>query len=239
MIRLIRSRLLWAAVVLAAIVALHPLILRVCAGVLIVDQRHGAVDGIVIVAGDGRFDAAATWVRRDRERRILLIEQQPERLVELGILPSQEALAQRELAKRAVSDDRIELIPGAARNLPESLQVLAAWLDRHPDTRVAILHERFDSRDLRLVIDGTLRRESARRIDIWALPNRHYDERNWWLSRRGVSKLILGSIALAYTWCQGGPGDAPAMLNVAQFEALVNRCVGESVRRCVGESVRR
>jgi hypothetical protein len=63
----------------------------------------------------------------------------------------------------------------------------------------------------------------AGRIDLWALPDRRYDEQNWWHSRTGIRQLVLRSIALAYTWCQNGSTTAPETLNVEQYEALVQR----------------
>jgi hypothetical protein len=221
-----RSRLLWAVVALGAVAVLHPGILRGCAWLVIVDQRDAAVDRLVIDGGDGRFDVAAAWVREDPQRRILLIPGRPERVMELGILPSAEAVARRELAKRQVPETGIELIPGSDRRDADSIGLLAAWLKEHPKLRAAVLCERFSSRGLRLRIDAAATGDVAGRIDIWALPDRRYDEQNWWRTRTGIRQLVLNSIALAYTWRQNGSDQAPDTLNVEQYEALVERRMG-------------
>jgi hypothetical protein len=218
---MIRSRLLWAVVALGAVAVFHPGILRSCAWLLIVDRRDTAVERLVIAGGDGRFDVAAAWVREDPQRRIVLIQGRPERVVELGILPAGEAVARRELAKRQVPEERIELISVGDRKDGDPLCLLAAWMEEHPDLRTAVLCERFASRGLRLRIDAAATRAVAGRIDTWALPDRRYDEHNWWRSRTGVRQLVLNSIALAYTWCQNGSDHAPETLNVEQYEALV------------------
>ncbi len=200
--------------------------LRAWAWLLIVDQREGEVDSVVIAGGDGRFDVAAGWVRGDPKRRIWLVQGRPDRLVELGILPSGEAVARRELAARAVPEERIERITGSDRDGWDTRYLLVDWLAEHPDIRVAVLCDRFASRDARLRSDTVAPAEVARRIDIWALPDRRYDEHNWWHSRTGIRELVLKSIALAYTWCQGGPTEEPTGLTVEQYEERIWRAVG-------------
>ena len=198
--------------------ASHRPILRACAWLLIVDQRGGDVDCLVMAGGDGRFDVAAEWVRGDPKRRILLVQGRPDRLVELRILPSGEAVARRELAARSVPEERIELIPDSNRPGENRHRLLADWLAERPEIRVAVLCDRFASRDLRLICDAVAPAEVARRIDVWALTDRRYDERNWWHSRTGIRELILKSIALAYTWCQDGPTEGPRRLTVQEYE---------------------
>lgn len=222
--RLIRSRRLWLVVVLAAVAGFHPAILPSCAWLLITDQRYASVDGLVIASGDGRYDLASAWVHGAPHRRVLLIHDRPERIVELGIQPSTAELARRELVSQRVSDEQIEVISTKSGNW-NLFGLLADWMEEHPDTRVAVLCERFASHDMRLRIDAVVASDAARRIDIWALPDRRYDEHNWWRSRTGIRQVVLRSIAFAYTWCQGGASDPPETLTIEQYEAVVQKKV--------------
>jgi hypothetical protein len=208
----VRSRLFWGVVALAGLVALHPLLLCGGARLLVVDQPRGAVSHLVLVARDSAADrrhaVAADFVRRNPAGRVLLIEAEPDTLVRCGIVPADEVLDRQALAERAVPAAAIELIRGAAADRWQAMHSLQRWLDAHPDARAAVLCDRFDSRLQRSVADAVLTPDAARRVTIWALPKREFDERNWWRTRRGARSLVYAWLSLTFHTLCGEPQEA-------------------------------
>jgi hypothetical protein len=189
--------------VLVALAVFHSAILRGCARLLIVDQTGGPVSHLVLVDGDRRHDLAADFVRGNPAGRILLIEAGPNTLVECGILPADEVLDRLALVERGVPDSAIELISGSTADQWRAIHALQRWLGEHPDAHTAVLCNRFDSRLLRAVADAVLAPDQAQRVAIWALPNREFDERNWWYTRDSARSFVYAWLRLAFHAVQG------------------------------------
>lgn len=149
------------------------------------------------------YEIAARLAADDRGRRILLIDTQPARLAEFGVLPPFAAAARARLEARGVPVAAIEVLPGARRGLAAELPVLARFLDAHPDAHVQLLAGRFDSAADRRTIDKGLAPAQAARVRVCAIPHPAYDETNWWRSRNGVREFVLAWIKRLY----GGEGD--------------------------------
>jgi len=175
-------------------------LLRGLARVLIVDQWNEQADYLLLFGGDHCFDMAAHWYHEEPSRMILLVESRPERLVRTGVLPSTEETCLRELESRAVPRRAVEVIPGEAAHVSEAAELLGEWLHQRPDARVQVLCERFDSRRCRLHLDAALRPADAARVSVRGLPDRRYDETDWWTSRRGFKEFGLKALALGYSW---------------------------------------
>lgn len=190
-----------AAIVLAAVC--HAPLLRVAAGLLIVDEPQPPAPAYVLVcSGDRRCDVAADLYRRRAAEGVLLVEEHPPRLVREGIVPSREALAQRLLADRRVPQDIVTIIPGLARNEWQAARLLAGWIQERPDAHIVVLCDRFDSRRQRHVLAAALRAEQKGMISMRALPDRRFDERNWWKSREGLKAFFKCAVSAAYDyWC--------------------------------------
>ena len=206
------------AVVLLAVWLLHRPALCGLAGLLVTDTSADS-DAIWIRSNDGVhgsgqncYDLAAEWYRRGPARRIVLVAWHPQRVVELGIVPSFEALCRRELTRRHVPETAIAVIPGDACTSWQEVRAMDRWLAGQPDVRVTAIARRFDSRLLHAMFQAVDRRLSDQ-VGILALRERAFDETNWWQRRGGVKAVMFAAIDLSYVWCQGegqSPGTPPS-----------------------------
>jgi len=225
------GRLIWRAALAGAVLAAawlaYPHVLSMAAGLLVVDEPCGDFGHVLLAGGDHRFDIAAELYCKKPSRRLVLMEPYPNRLVRNGIIPSFENICRCELKARGVPSEAVELIPGKARNAWAAARLLRQWINDHPDTRLLVLCNRFASRRQRSVLDAVLGPEDAGRVFIRGLPDRRYDETNWWQSRCGAREFVFGSLALAYLWCRGESREDPQQWNPDDYERMLCRTVGD------------
>lgn len=172
-------------------------ILRSVAGYLIVDDPVETVDYVLILPGvDKRYDRAAQLYQAGS--RILLQQRHPSRLEKMGIKQTFEALSERELTLRGVPHTAITLIPGDVRTDWDRARSLRAWLHQQPNAHVAIICDRFGGRRMRHIYNEILGREDAGRIRFMSLPDRTFDETNWWRIRVAVVDVFTSYLRLGY-----------------------------------------
>lgn len=188
-----------AVVVLCALVGwFHPFVLSHVARRLIVEQTPFPVDRIVINSGEGRFEEAAAGFLSGGVEGIVLLEEEPNRPVRLGILPSSIAAARQSLLGRGVPDAAITDVHGNQRCEREAARQLGSWLKEHPELRVQFLCRRLESAAWRATFDAELETSAATRILVRGLPDRSYDEARWWRSRSGIRAVCLAYVGRLY-----------------------------------------
>jgi hypothetical protein len=185
----------WRMVVLAVVAAVvclfHAPILRGLARLLIVDQPTDNYDCICIspwgyhASGDRCYDVAAELYRRKPSCRVLLVATAPNRLEEIGAMPSFESTSRRQLLARDVPEEAVAVLRGEPWNDWANAEALAAWMSDHPGQCVLLLSEQFHSGQMRRAIDDVLRPDAAAAVHVSALRNRDYDDTNWWTRRCG------------------------------------------------------
>jgi hypothetical protein len=181
-------------------------ILRSVATYLVVDEPVETTDYLLILPGvDRRYDDAARRYHNGCASHILLLQRRPGRLERMGLQPTFEALSQRELAARGVPQDGITLIPVGVRNDWDRGRFLREWLQQQPDVRVAVLCDRFGGRRMRHIFDDTLGANCAAQVRLISLPDRLYDETNWWQHRVATVDLFASYIRFAYARLWGEP----------------------------------
>lgn len=188
---------------LVVLVLLHTPILRGLAWCLIVDEPSSAANYVLVVDGDRCFDVAAQRFREGSVEQVLVQESIPGRLARLGVLPTFEELSRRELAKRGVAADRIALVPGQPESRWEAARVLNAWLQNHPEARVAVLSSQFSSKLKSHVFDRELDHRTRTRLSIVAIRDRRFDESNWWRSKTGIKSFAGDLFSQCYAQLRG------------------------------------
>jgi len=180
-----------AALVLA-VWCLRSTLLSGLARRLVVDQEPSVFNVLWIgdEAVNRRFDLAAEQYRQTG-CRIAIARPVPTRVVQLGIEPSAEELARRELAKRGVPADALLVVDGPTGTAWTEGRLLADWLAAHPQARVLMLCKRFRSAAHRQELDRLLQPDAAQRVAVRGVRDRRYDENTWWHSRVGVKEFFV------------------------------------------------
>lgn len=195
-----RYGLIGVIVLAACLYGFHAPILRSVAGYLAVEERFAAADYVLVQPyGDGRYDRAAALYREGLVRSVLLVERRPTRLERMGLLPTFETVTQQALTARGVPAEAIIVIPRPVRSDWERARCLRAWLEHQPAVSILVLSDRFGGRKLRYVFDQTLGPDYAARVRLLGLPDRHFDETNWWKKRIGAVDIFDTYVRLAFT----------------------------------------
>lgn len=201
-------RLAVLTVAIAVLYLARTPILRAAASVLVADDGLIPCTRVAVMNGDRRYDAAARLVAADQAGGVLLVQTAPTRTQTLGLRPPTDERERRELARRGLAADRVEVIPGRARTGWDWARQLGDWMSRHPDATVLVLVDRFDSRHARLVFRQALPPETFARVRFAALPQWEYTEADWWRAKSGGLAFGFGMLDLAYSWL-GGEGPPP------------------------------
>jgi hypothetical protein len=200
-----RRRALRGAVALAVLAGLYlfraPL-LRSAASALIVDQPREATTALLLLDADRGPERAAESYREGRAGHVLLIEDWPGRVEQMGVLPPHVDVLQRNLEAEGVPDEAITVLKGRAKNDWDRARLLGAWLAAHPGATVTVLCDRFGSRRLCRVFGVTLGAEAAR-LRWWAQADRRFDENDWWRRKEGFLRAYSAGVGLGYVWLVG------------------------------------
>jgi hypothetical protein len=195
-----RYGLLGVVLVAACLYTFRAPILRGVASYLVVDEPFAAADYVLIQPyGDGRYDRAAELYHEGRVRSILLVKRRPTRLERMGLVPTFEALTQQALTARGVPAEAITMIPGPVRTDWERARSFHTWLEHQSVVRVLVLCDRFGGRKLRYIFDQMLGPNYAARVRLLSLPDREFDESNWWQKRSGAVDIFDTYVRLAFT----------------------------------------
>jgi hypothetical protein len=116
----------------------------------------------------------------------------------IGAVAPQAILEREVLQSRGVPGSAIEIIPGHARTEWHAARLLDRWLQQHPDATIAILTERFHSRYFGRVLYSGLGEAERSRVHLRALPDRVYDESNWWQHKEGLLGFFNGGVRLGF-----------------------------------------
>jgi hypothetical protein len=122
----------------------------------------------------------------------------------MGILPPGDQVARRELLERGVSEEHLVLLSGESASRTRTAAALSAWLNEHPDQSVNVLCDRFTSRTWKIVLRRAAPLGLAERICVVPLPDRQYDETNWWRSKPGTMAVLNNYIRLGFHWWRSG-----------------------------------
>jgi hypothetical protein len=174
-------------------------ILRGVATYLVLDEQSTTTDYILILPGvDKRYERAAVMYHGGSANGILLVETRPMRLERMGFAPSFGALSQRELVAYGVPANSIMVIPGQGRTDWDRARSLRDWLEQRPDARVLVFCDRFGGRKFRYIFDQVLGAEHAHQVRVTCIPERSFDENNWWQHREAVVAVFDAYVHVAY-----------------------------------------
>lgn len=196
-----RWLLLIGALVLGAV--FHAPLLQLLASVLIDGDPIAPADCLVVFEGDGKYDAAQKLYFQGLVRRVALVREPADRLVQHRIVPPKHEIALRELTKRDIPASAIVVLPAEAANVWEMVDSVGLLLQSGEAQSVAILAERFESRTLQHVVNSVLDDEQQDRTSVLALQDRRYTEADWWKGKAGIGSFVSSGMSYAYTLFHG------------------------------------
>jgi hypothetical protein len=194
-------RLVFALILAGALYLARAPLLRGVASFLVVDDPVQQVDALLPLDGDWLYEQTAL-LYHDGTKQILLLEGPPNRLVRMEIMPDPVALARRELTACKVPESAVEMLKMEKNGDWNRARRLRDWLNEHPDARVCVLCDRFSSRRTHCLFERELGGLSAR-VRWRALPDRRYDERNWYQNKVGVLSLFDSYLSVGHVWWYG------------------------------------
>jgi hypothetical protein len=177
--------------------AFRAAILQHAASVFVVDEEAPDPTHVLIHGGDRSRQTGVQLWQSQHDRILLLPTWRPPRTQRLGMVRTSAERLRRFFADQGVPSDKVEMIPGEARNDWEAADALALWLQQHPHARLAILCDRFNTRRLSGIFTSVLGPDRDR-VGLVALPNADYDESNWWRSKVGLLEVLHASLHLGY-----------------------------------------
>jgi|GEM_PF-3767054 len=180
-------------------------------------QREPA-DAVLILDGDRQFDLAAE-LYRPGTTTILIYRSRPNRLVRLGVMPPTDETARQEILKRGIAHGDLDEIAGESLSRSTVGAALGRWLADHPGRKVDVLCDRFTSRTWRVAFKRAVNPSLAGQISIVPLPDRHFDESDWWHSKVGTVGFLNGYIRLGFHYCRPGQEADRAERTTAEFRA--------------------
>jgi hypothetical protein len=174
---------------------------------LVTEQSSSDACWIVLFPADRSADYVAERYRSHPETRVLLIDGEPTRLRTQGVQASWVSERRQALLQKGIRESEIQILDSQARNEWDRVRKLREWFIAYPDTEVVALCDRFHSRHLRIILDHVLGPDAGR-VRITGLPDRRYDETNWWQSKEGVIGWWDAFSRLAFV-ALVGEGDPP------------------------------
>jgi uncharacterized SAM-binding protein YcdF (DUF218 family) len=188
-----------------------PLWLAALGSLLVTRDAIGAAGALMIVDGDGRYARAASLLSSPPMRggEALVYDARDAWLAQHGLVPSETALAQRELARRGLRAARVHTLHGQNEDPPSLLRALGGYLDAAPDVRVALLVAELHSRSASVWADRLLGPARRARIAIVPLRDRRFDATSFWHSRHGLTTALQAAIELVFARLMPVPAPQP------------------------------
>lgn len=190
--------------------ATHALWLKQFALAFIATDSARGADAILVLRGDGGLEIAAQRLANGDAETVLLVRQRRSRLMRLGVVPLHEEVWAQRLTELGVAPQRIETIALEARTTHDVARSLAVWLSDNEARRVVVLCDRFTSRDTNAILGRHLGPKLRSRVGVEGIPDRRYDESNWWRSSAGIKAFFRAAFDLTMTHIRG---EEPALAN--------------------------
>jgi hypothetical protein len=195
-------------------VVFHAPILRGLAAPLVVNQPGDSSDAVAIVAwgttpdGDHCYDAVKDLYLKigdeKAKRRILLVAPTPNRVEQIGVLPSFETLSRRELAARGIPAESLVILHGKPGSDAATAGALGDWLHENPGQTVTLLCGDFHSGIFRRALNTTLGPADAGRVHVRALFGQKCNAANWWKFRSGFRGFGTAWVVYLHSFCCDG-----------------------------------
>ncbi len=189
---------------------------------------------LLVHSGDRVGEVAAEYLERGQAGRCLVLQGTPSRIVQLGALPLDADLRIDELMKHGVSENQIMKLEVKGDRQWDWAREVGNWLQENPQANVLFLSDQFSTHENRAIVNRAITPALAQRVELVPLPDRRYDETNWWTSRLGIRRVGAGYLSLAYVYLVGEPEHDHAYRTPDEYEAWFLEQLEESRELGVG-----
>lgn len=193
------AALLFIAAITASAWLARAVLLRTAADLWIISDPELPADAVVVLGGGiaTRPFAASEYYRKGLVRRVLVSSVRPNKVQELGFMPSEVALARSVLTQLGVPDKAIEDLGSGVYNTYEEAVALRAWALRSQVRTVLVPTEIFSARRVRWIFDREFAGTGVR-IVVPAFDPPEYDRSNWWKDEKGL--IVFQNEVLKYIY---------------------------------------
>jgi hypothetical protein len=211
------------ALIAASLYAGRTFLLRSAGSFLVIDDQVQKADHILVIDADRTIDQAAALYRAGVAPRLLVIQRRLERLEKLGLRPAYHDRTASGLCARGVPKEALTVIPGKALTDWDEARALDGWMVHDPAASVAVLCDRFHSREVRYIMDKVLGPVKARRLQMLPAPSRTYDETTWWRHRLGILDFFRAYVRLGFVRVNGEGREAWREWDPKSYEMTLPR----------------
>lgn len=174
-------------------------------------------DYVAYLGGQDCCDAALNWLDRGQADSLLLWEQSPDRLVQLGIWKS--ALTK---ARAYIDSVRgLDSIPHRVldEEIPDEHQLIKSFESLSEESRpvkIALLCREWDTRRMRDVVERSLASSDVQ-VAIYSVHDTPLTPSNWWHSRSGIRAVTSTMLKVCAARILGGRTTTYRRLNSDDF----------------------
>lgn len=162
----------------------------------------------VMVLGGGentRPFVAAALVKAGLAHRVLVSHAEPTFASMEGVRPPTHEIIQNVLQCRGVPKEQILILARAGKHTYDEAQMLADFLQNHPEGRVTVVTDGFHTRRAHWVFSKVLGEQSSRVVFLSA-PNAAFTASDWWQNPWGFQMILSEYVKLAgYALLYGHP----------------------------------
>lgn len=192
-------------------------VLQSAARFLIHSGSTGQATLIVSIAGVAGLEQASTLLQANPNLKLLLTDQAPTRVEELGVLRDDLAQTREQLKRLQVEETRVLPPLRQTDGVNDMLAALGEHLQQHPEEQLVILCGEWRSRLLRLKCNR-LPVSFADRISVQAVDDPAVDPGAWWSTRQGIRTVCSSGIQYLAAWGTFTPGQEYPMRTQADFQ---------------------
>ncbi|MBW3596948.1 MAG: hypothetical protein KY475_06690 [Planctomycetes bacterium] len=219
--RRIRRGFLAALVAALALYVFHAPLFTGLACLLVLDQPLQKSHAVAILGGadgDGAYDEAVRLYDAGIVSQVLVFQGSPSRLTRLGLYPTAEEEALRELGERRLPLEKVTVLRVEGGFAWNHVRRLGEWLRENPEAHVIAVCDAFGSRKRALICSRALEEQESGRIRWRPISDRRFDATNWWRAKQGVLAFADGYVRLTQAALCGEPPYATTQCTTEEYE---------------------
>jgi uncharacterized SAM-binding protein YcdF (DUF218 family) len=164
-----------------------------------ISEPPHAVDYVMLLGGDHHMRpmVAAALYRAGLARGVLVPGLLPSEDVEAGVSLPEEEILQRVLVHGGVPRSVIQVLDGASADTRDEAYALRAFLDKRPQSTVAVVTSDYHTRRARIIVHKALGPRAAQVYFVGA-PSESFTRTNWWHSEDGFQIYAAEYLKLVY-----------------------------------------